>query len=216
MNRFRSGISAIVLAWCAIAAADEGGHKRSVGEWVAIGNRHYQAGEYDAAAQALESAYALDPKPLFLFNVAQAQRKAGHAEAALASYRRFLAVAGQSPLVPEAEQHVAALAAEVERAHAPPPAPPPTVEPPPAPPPAVEPPPAVVPPPPAVVPPPAAKAPAPAPVAERTPLYRRAGFWIGLVAAAVAVAGAVTLGVLLAPSDPTTTNGIFTLHFPSP
>jgi len=222
MSRSRSGTSLLLLLLLCVAPtrADEA-RKRRVADLVAVGTRHFQAGEYDEAVKALEAAYALEANPLFLFNIAQAQRKAGRPAEALAGYRRFLAVAPSSPLAPEAEQRVAELSA-------PPPAPvapvapiivQPHQEPPPAPPTEMMqlhkndqvPAPVVVQPHQEIV-----QVHQKDATPSRRPVYRRAGFWIALASAAVLIGGGVALGVLLAPRDPSTTLGVFTLHFPSP
>lgn len=60
--------------------------------------RHYQAAlgfyeqaKYPEAIAEFEAAYEVDPQPLLMFNVAQAYRKSGHLEEALAKYREYLA-----------------------------------------------------------------------------------------------------------------------------
>jgi tetratricopeptide (TPR) repeat protein len=53
----------------------------------------YQRGEWLEAAEALERAYALDPRPTFLYRRGHALREAGSCRAAVASFEAFLAVA---------------------------------------------------------------------------------------------------------------------------
>lgn len=53
----------------------------------------YQRGEWLEAAEALERAYALDPRPTFLYRRGHALREAGSCRAAIASFEAFLAVA---------------------------------------------------------------------------------------------------------------------------
>jgi hypothetical protein len=50
----------------------------------------YTLGHFEAAARAYEDAYRLVPDPALLFNLGQARRHAGGAEAAISAYRSFL------------------------------------------------------------------------------------------------------------------------------
>ncbi len=50
----------------------------------------YTAEEYAKAVNLLRRAYALAPRPAFLFNIAQAQRKLGQCDAARTSYQDYL------------------------------------------------------------------------------------------------------------------------------
>lgn len=84
-----------------------------VRELVVQSSAHFQHGDYEAALQALLSAYKQQPLPLLLFNIAQTYRKAGRSQAALEWYQRFVTELPQSPLAPEAEAHSAALRAEL-------------------------------------------------------------------------------------------------------
>ncbi|MCA9707330.1 MAG: hypothetical protein KDK70_15865 [Myxococcales bacterium] len=52
--------------------------------------QHFQAGEWDAAIEALMEAYALDPDPAYLYARAQAERMRGNCRVAIALYERFL------------------------------------------------------------------------------------------------------------------------------
>ncbi|MBK6916187.1 MAG: hypothetical protein IPH07_02190 [Deltaproteobacteria bacterium] len=53
--------------------------------------RHFDAGEWDAAIDALIEAYAEDPDPDYLYARAQAERLRGRCDQALELYRRYLA-----------------------------------------------------------------------------------------------------------------------------
>jgi tetratricopeptide (TPR) repeat protein len=53
----------------------------------------YKHGRYAEAAHRFEEAYALDPRPAYLFNTAQSYRLAGQCANAAAAYRKFLDVA---------------------------------------------------------------------------------------------------------------------------
>ncbi len=83
----------------------------------------FKAGEYQRAIESFATAYALEPAPLLLFNIAQVQRKAGHRDEALALYRRFLEEDPNTPMRAEAEGYVAQVQAtqEIKTEKAPPP-----------------------------------------------------------------------------------------------
>lgn len=80
--------------------------------------QYFGSKEYENAALALEKAYKIDPKPLFLFNIGQAYKRAGRPKEALAAYERFLRADPQSTLRAEAEGYcndMRSLIAEQER-----------------------------------------------------------------------------------------------------
>lgn len=51
----------------------------------------YKAGRYDEAADLLDKAYKLEPKPEILFALAQAERLGGHCDKAIVHYKQLLA-----------------------------------------------------------------------------------------------------------------------------
>ncbi len=51
----------------------------------------YRAGDFKQAAELLERAYALDPQPVLLYNLARAREGLGELDAAITTYERFLA-----------------------------------------------------------------------------------------------------------------------------
>jgi hypothetical protein len=55
------------------------------------GARHYERGEFRAAAEAFREAHQLSPQPALLYNLAQAERLDGQCELALAHYEEFVA-----------------------------------------------------------------------------------------------------------------------------
>ncbi|MFO0579397.1 MAG: hypothetical protein U1A78_35805 [Polyangia bacterium] len=122
---------------------------------------------------------------MFLFNIAQAHRKAGRPQDALVSYQLFLRKAPDTPLRAETEAYIELVRTQLSARPSEP------------------------------VKPPVAVAPVPAvPVARvagkaeaRVPLYRRAWTWIA-VGAAVAVTTGVAVGVYLGTRPPPTTLGI--------
>lgn len=75
--------------------------------------------KFEQAATLLERAFAKDPQPVFLFNIAQAYRLSDKPKKALASYQRFVGFAPQHSLVPEARGYIAdmrVILAEQEKA----------------------------------------------------------------------------------------------------
>jgi tetratricopeptide (TPR) repeat protein len=76
------------------------------------GIRQFQQGEYDAAIESFSAAHVLSPNPMFLFNIAQAHRKAGRPREALSHYQLFLRKAPDSPLRPETEAYIALVEAQ--------------------------------------------------------------------------------------------------------
>jgi len=62
--------------------------------------------DYIAAAGAMERAYAREPRPMLLFNVGQAYRKAARYPEAVKAYERFLEIAPQHPMALDARDHL--------------------------------------------------------------------------------------------------------------
>lgn len=54
------------------------------------GQDYYTQGRYEKAIEEFEEAYRLDPRPLLLFNIAQAHEKLGHLEKAVDYLKRYL------------------------------------------------------------------------------------------------------------------------------
>jgi hypothetical protein len=73
------------------------------------GVRLYNQGDYNGAIRAFTYGYALRPKPLFLFNIAQAYRKSGQDMNALAFYEKFRLADPDSPYRPETQAYIAYL-----------------------------------------------------------------------------------------------------------
>lgn len=74
--------------------------------------RHMDERQPSEAVAAWGRAYALSPRSIFLFRIAQAQRQLGDAAAALQSYERFLAVDPSAELSTEAKEQIAHLRAQ--------------------------------------------------------------------------------------------------------
>jgi len=79
-----------VLAAVQLIAAGLALAQPPVGELLTKGIEAYKAGDYDKAADLLERAYKLDPKPEALFALAQAERLGGHCDKAVAHYKKLL------------------------------------------------------------------------------------------------------------------------------
>lgn len=71
--------------------------------------RLYEQGDFAGAIEAFTQGYALRPKPLFLFNIAQAYRKSGHHRTALEFYEKFTRIDPRSPYRAEADAYIAYL-----------------------------------------------------------------------------------------------------------
>lgn len=78
------------------------------------GIQQFQQGEYDAAIESFSAAHVLSPNPMFLFNIAQAHRKAGRPREALLHYQLFLRKAPDSPLRPETEAYIALVETQLQ------------------------------------------------------------------------------------------------------
>ncbi len=60
-------------------------------DWLALGLERYEAGDFKGAIDAFVTGNKLDPRPAFLFAIAQAERRRGDCGAAIIYYERFLA-----------------------------------------------------------------------------------------------------------------------------
>jgi len=78
------------------------------------GSKLYDLGKFRDAAREYEEAYKYKPDPALLFNIGQAYRAAGDAEAALTAYRSFLRKVPDAPNRADVEGHIARLQAQVE------------------------------------------------------------------------------------------------------
>jgi tetratricopeptide (TPR) repeat protein len=96
-------------------------------EVFANGQQLYQEGKFEEAADAIEQAYTLDPRPEFLYAWAQAERRAGDCRAAVDLYEQFLATQPPDDLAEFARENQRVCARELAQAEPPPP----RVEPPP-------------------------------------------------------------------------------------
>ncbi len=86
----------------------------SLKELTELGIRQFQGGQFDAAVESFSAAHVLNPNPMFLFNIAQAHRKAGRPREALTHYQLFLRKAPDSPLRPETEAYIALVQTQLQ------------------------------------------------------------------------------------------------------
>lgn len=89
-----------------VPTAAEPSPARTLREFSELGVRLYQAGDYDGAIRAFSSAYTLRARPVLLFNIAQAHRRAGREADALPFYELFVRQDPQSPYKSEAEAYI--------------------------------------------------------------------------------------------------------------
>ncbi|MFO0573782.1 MAG: hypothetical protein U1A78_07290 [Polyangia bacterium] len=89
-------------------------NKLSLRELIDRATRAFGSGDYDTAIAELSLAYQRKPVAQFLFNIAQAHRKAGRFREALSFYERFVHDDLASPLLPEAQAHAAAMRARLD------------------------------------------------------------------------------------------------------
>lgn len=131
-------IAAVLVGLTALASA-QGPSGKTAGELFTEGQQRYAAGEYLVAADKFEAAYALDPDPAYLFNIAQAYRFGNACAKAATSYKAFLLEVPNPPNATKVQQYLdqSEECAKTQAAAEPavPPTPDPVVAPPPPPPP---------------------------------------------------------------------------------
>ena len=88
-------IAVVLVGLTALASAQT--PAKSPTDLYAEGQQRYAAGDYLVAATLFEAAYALDPDPAYLFNVAQAYRLGNACAKAATSYKAFLAKVSNPP-----------------------------------------------------------------------------------------------------------------------
>jgi hypothetical protein len=86
---FEAPAVAADVAQAARGQAPASGDSTSAASHFERGARAYESGRFDEAIASFEHAYALDPEPILLFNIAQAYRRLGNTEQALHHYRRY-------------------------------------------------------------------------------------------------------------------------------
>lgn len=123
----RAVVVAMLLGGSGLAAADR---KATAAAEFNEGQKLYAAGDYLVAADKFEAAYALDPDPAYLFNIAQAYRFGNACAKAAASYRRFLGAVANPPNADKVQQYIQQsddCAKQEAAAERPPPPPPDTI-----------------------------------------------------------------------------------------
>jgi tetratricopeptide (TPR) repeat protein len=83
-------VVALFVMLGASAAHAEEAREAQARSYFAIGQGHFNLGEYAAAIEAFQAGYRQKPLPLFLFNIAQAARKSGRLELAQDYYTQYL------------------------------------------------------------------------------------------------------------------------------
>ena len=95
----------------AISAASEAEVYRHVEE----ATEHFGKGRYADCVRSLRAAYALNPQPIFLFNIAQSFRRGQLLREALSMYRQFLAADPRTSLRAETQGYIQELTVLIER-----------------------------------------------------------------------------------------------------
>jgi hypothetical protein len=104
-NRFRILLAFVTLpTFSSIATA--GDRKAEALRHHDIGAQLYLSGAYARAVRELEMAYALDPDPVLLYDIAQAHRRNGSADQAILFYGRYLDALPNAPKRAEVEKRI--------------------------------------------------------------------------------------------------------------
>jgi len=120
-------LSLIVLAACGAAGSVQAAPTDSAGAKAAFveGERDFQLGKFEAAIDAYERAFGLDPQPAFLFNIALAHRrqyeidgKLDHLARARELYRNYLKLDPQSSRRAGVEKLIAELTVKIDEGRA--------------------------------------------------------------------------------------------------
>jgi len=109
------------LRFTADAAAAPSETQRKARVHFQAGEERFKAGAFADALAEYQAGYDVLPLPGFLINVAQCQRRLGDLKTARATYQKFVLVAPDSPLVPQAKTMIAeidGLLAETDKSKA--------------------------------------------------------------------------------------------------
>lgn len=101
-----SVIALVVVGLLAGVASAQPVDKAAAQAAFAEGQQRYAAGEYVPAAVKFEAAYAADPDPVYLFNVAQAYRLGNACGKAVGYYKRFLEQVPNPPNLVNVKQYL--------------------------------------------------------------------------------------------------------------
>lgn len=107
-------VAAVVIALLAGSAIARGGGEEDARDHYRKGMAEYALFHYDAAIHEFEEGFREKQEPAFLFNIAQAHRKAGRRGEALAFYRRYLELAPDSSDRGEIEKEIGDLERELD------------------------------------------------------------------------------------------------------
>lgn len=110
---FRAIVGAALVLSSSVALADEASARKTYD----AGERAYNLGQFDRAAELFKQAYEDWPEPAFLFNIAQTYRQSGNCKQALFFYKRFLALKQsdtKKPIKPELQAEVEKRILELE------------------------------------------------------------------------------------------------------
>src|SRR5689334_9160391 len=79
------------------------------------GNTSFRLGEYDAAIDAYKKGFRLVPRPIFLYNIAQAHRLAGRLKEAVTFYKSYVNAAPDADDRAEVDARIAELEATIQK-----------------------------------------------------------------------------------------------------
>ena len=99
-------IAAVLLGTSSAGAQAPSKDKVAADAAYAAGQERYAAGDYLVAADRFEAAYALDPDPAYLFNIAQAYRFGNACAKASVSYRKFINAVSNAPNAAKVQQFI--------------------------------------------------------------------------------------------------------------
>src|SRR6185369_17451056 len=119
--RVAAAVLVLAAAFPARVAAAPSEAERTARSHFQAGEAHFKAGAFDEALKEYQAGYDAKPLPGFLINIAQCQRRLGDLKTARATYQKFVLVAPDSPLVPQAKTMIAeidGLLAETDKSKA--------------------------------------------------------------------------------------------------
>jgi len=92
-----AAVVALGLSLAALGAGPHAGGERRAADLAKSAEKLYLQAKYKEAAELLKKANELDPKPVFLYNIARALDQAGDLPASLDYYRQYVASAETDP-----------------------------------------------------------------------------------------------------------------------